>query len=221
MSSSASDSLFPAAVVSTHPRANADSCLSPARVEDDDLMAAIQAGNERALAELLDRHASLVLGIGYRILRDSGEAHELVQDVFLHTYRKCQLFDPRKGTVRSWLARITCRRALDRRKYLTLHGFYDDRNLNDFMDVLDAAIDLEHKAELGRYGQALKKAFQELSVRERVTLELYFFEGYTLREISERFNESLGNTRHHYHRALERLRTSVYVSSLRDQPHDQ
>ena len=86
-------------------------------------MLRVQSGDEAALAQLLERHARLVLGIGYRILRDAGEAQELVQDVFLVAYRKCRLFDPQRGSFRAWLGRIAYRRALDRREYLNLHRF--------------------------------------------------------------------------------------------------
>jgi RNA polymerase sigma-70 factor (ECF subfamily) len=65
----------------------------------------------------------------------------------------------------------------------------------------------------------LRRAFEELSEKQRQTLTLYFFEGYTLREISQRLNESLANIRHYYYRGLERLKASVDVRSLKgDQP---
>lgn len=178
-------------------------------------MVRVQAGDEAALGTLLDRYARLVLGIGYRILRDPGEAQELVQDVFLHAYRKCQLFDPQKGAFRSWIVCITCHRALERREYLTLHRFYDHRNLDDFADVFQAATNLEHEAEIEQYGQILRKAFEELNERQHRTVQMYFFEGYTLREISERLNESLPNTRHYYYRALEHLRSTVAINSIK------
>jgi RNA polymerase sigma-70 factor, ECF subfamily len=180
-------------------------------------MVRVQAGDEAALGLLLDRHARLVLGIGFRILRDIGEAQELVQDVFLHAFRKCQLFDPRRGTVRSWLIRITCHRALDRREYLNVRRFYDHRNLDEFGDVFQSAVDLEYQIQISRSEEALRTAFAELSENQRATLQLYFFEGYTLREISERLGETLVNVRHHYYRALSRLKASAELSSLKDE----
>jgi RNA polymerase sigma-70 factor, ECF subfamily len=180
-------------------------------------MARVQAGDEVALGQLLDRHARLVLGIGCRILRDIGEAQELVQDVFLHAFRKCQLFDPRRGTVRGWLIRIACHRALDRREYLNLRRFYDHRNLDEFADVFQTAVDLEYQAQLGRSEEALRAAFAELTDNQRTTLQLYFFEGYTLREISQRLGESLVNVRHHYYRALNRLKISAELKAMKDE----
>jgi RNA polymerase sigma-70 factor, ECF subfamily len=216
VSSPSSDGVFPGPTPWVGARPDEGSPSSAPKSEDEALMARLQAGDEAALGQLLERHARLVLGVGYRILRDPGEAQELVQDVFLHAYRKCHLFDPERGTVRGWLTRITCRRALDRREYLNLRRFYDDRNLDDFVDVFQSAVNLEYQADLSRCERALQKAFKDLSEKQRTTLELYFFEGYTLREISERLNEPLANIRHHYYRALERLRTSVHLDPLKD-----
>ncbi len=215
MSSSASDGVFPATTAWVRPRTEENSSASPSRPEDQTLMARMQAGDEAALGQLLDRYARLVLGIGYRILRDPGEAQELVQDVFLHVYHKNRLFDPQRGTFRSWLIRITCHRALNRREHLNLRRFYDERNLDDFVEVFEAAADLEYQADLSRCEQVLQQAFKDLSENQRKTLELYFFEGYTLREISGRLNESLANVRHYYYRALDRLRASAELNSLK------
>ena len=216
MSSSTPDEVFPSASVWAQPRQDSDASPSSPKSEDEALMVRVQAGDESALGQLLERHSRLVLGIGYRILRDTGEAQELVQDVFLHAYRKCQLFNPERGSFRGWLIRITCRRALDRREYLNLHRFYDDRNLEDFVDVFQATTNLEYQAQLSRSEEALQLAFKDLNEKQRMTLELYFFEGYTLREISERMNESLSNVRHYYYRALDRLKTSTELDSLKD-----
>ena len=40
-------------------------------------------------------------------------------------------------------------------------------------------------------------------------MNLFFFEGYSLKEISVRLDETLGNTRHHYYRGLEKLRELI------------
>jgi RNA polymerase sigma-70 factor (ECF subfamily) len=51
---------------------------------------------------------------------------------------------------------------------------------------------------------------------QRLTLELFYFEGLDLREISEKLNQPLGNSRHHFYRGLERLRKSAFVQRLRE-----
>jgi hypothetical protein len=41
---------------------------------------------------------------GYRVLRDSSEAEDLLQDIFLLLYRKCGTFDSSRGSARSWIS---------------------------------------------------------------------------------------------------------------------
>jgi RNA polymerase sigma-70 factor (ECF subfamily) len=177
--------------------------------DDPSLLTRVKQGDEAALGALLERYGTNILNIGYRVLRDPGEAQELVQEVFLQVYRKCHLYDPQKGSFRCWLVQIAAHRAFDRREYLNLHRFYDDRNLDDFVDVIRSGCNLEYQAEVSETQSELRQALNELSDKQRATLELYFFEGYTLREVSERLNESLGNVRHYYYRALERLKSRV------------
>jgi RNA polymerase sigma-70 factor (ECF subfamily) len=50
---------------------------------------------------------------------------------------------------------------------------------------------------------------------QQQTLELHFFEGYSLREIAEKSGQSIGNVRHHYYRALERLRSNLFSKKQR------
>lgn len=175
-------------------------------------MLRIQNGDEQALGLLLERYAATVLGIGLKVLRDREEAEELVQDVFFQVYRKSQLYDPAKGTARTWLLRTTYHRAFDRREYLQLRRFYDSRSVDDVADQMCAASDVEYEVHINQREAIVRKAFEELTEKQRETLTLFFFEGYTLREISEQLKESLANIRHYYYRGLKHLKSNLDLS---------
>lgn len=209
MSSSASDRSFSAAGVWALKETESDARHASARCKDEVLVARTQAGDEVALGILIERYGRTVLNLGMRVLRDPGEAQELVQDVFIQVYSKCQLFDPTKGSFHAWLIRIASNRAFDRREYLNLHRFYDARNVDDFLEEIQSAMNLEYQAQVSQGEATLRKTFGKLNPKQRETVELYFFEGYTLREISEYTNESFANTRHYYYRALEKLRETL------------
>ncbi|RXH58218.1 hypothetical protein GRAN_1528 [Granulicella sibirica] len=49
-----------------------------------------------------------------------------------------------------------------------------------------------------------------MTADQQQTLELHLFEGYSLREIAEKNGQTLGNVKHHYYRALERLRSHLF-----------
>jgi RNA polymerase sigma-70 factor (ECF subfamily) len=177
-------------------------------------MARLQSNDSSALEILFDRYARLVLSIARGVVRDNGEAEDVVQETFFHLYKKSMLFDGSKGSPKNWILQIALHRALDRKAHLTRRGFYAGTDIGSLGDTLLGETDLEREigAKLNR--AQLEKAFEELPDIQRLTLELFYFEGLNLREISERLNEPLGNTRHHFYRGLERLRKSSFVQRL-------
>src|SRR5215831_5921666 len=92
---------------------------------DEDVMERLRQGHPDALATLFDRFYRLVLKIALRILRDPGEAEDLMQDVFLEIFRKASQFDPAKGSTRTWIVQYAYHRSLSRRQYLAIRKFYD------------------------------------------------------------------------------------------------
>lgn len=183
---------------------------------DEDVMTRLRAGDSGALNFLLDRYSRLVLGVANRILHDRGEAEDVVQDVFLQVYRKASQFDPGRGTAKAWIVQIAFHKSYDRRSHLNRVGFYSDVGVESTCDGLRDKTDLERElgAKLNRV--QIDKALGELSDMQRKTLELYFFEGLTLVDITHKLGESRDNIRHHLYRGLERLRESIFVRQLRD-----
>ena len=183
---------------------------------DEDAMVRLQSNETGALEILFDRYARLVFRIARGVVRDTGEAEDVVQEAFFHVYKKCLLFDKSKGSVKNWILQVALHRALDRKEHLARRGFYLGTDLTSLDDTLLGGTDLEREIGSKLNHARLQKAFAELPDVQRVTLELFYFEGLDLREISERLNEPLGNTRHHFYRGLERLRKSAFVQRLRE-----
>jgi len=182
---------------------------------DEELMLRLRTQDCSALELLFKRHSRLVFGITLRILRNQGECEDVVQDVFFYMYQKSFLFDPAKGSAKGWIVQVAFSRALDRRANLARRAYYSGTNLELVGDTLLGPVDVEREVEARLNRRYLERAFEELPIAQRRTLEMFYFEGLELREISERLNESLGNVRHHFYRGLERLRRNSFVQSMR------
>jgi RNA polymerase sigma-70 factor (ECF subfamily) len=184
---------------------------------DEILIGLICEGDKEALASLFRRYSRLVRSVAARILRDAVEAEDLVQDLFLFIDRKCGLFDSSKSTARSWIVQMTYHRAIERRRYLTTRHFYSQERMQHEAEIVVGrpATESDYSADevFGRNG--LKKVLEGLSEDQRQTLQLHFFEGYTLTEISGKLGQPLGNVRHHYYRALDKLREQMFRTNVR------
>jgi len=82
---------------------------------DEELMVRLQSGDSSALETLFHRYARLVFRIARGVVRDSGEAEDVVQEAFFHLYKKSMLFDRSKGGAKNWIVQIALHRALDKK----------------------------------------------------------------------------------------------------------
>jgi RNA polymerase sigma-70 factor (ECF subfamily) len=199
----------------------ADSIATPQPLEihppsDEELMAGLQAKDATALDALFTRYSRLVFSIALRIVNDRSEAEDVVQEVFFSLYQKAILYDAEKGTAKGWVVQVAFSRARDRRAHLSRRGFYSGTDIDSLHDTLIEQSDVEHDVGVRLDFSHLRCAFEELTVMQRRTLALFYFDGLDLREISERLREPFGNVRHHFYRGLERLRKSPAVKRLRD-----
>jgi RNA polymerase sigma-70 factor (ECF subfamily) len=83
-------------------------------VDDVDLVRAMAAGSQDALATLYDRHAEAVYVAAYRLTSDRQVAEEVVQETFLALWNRAELFDPQAGSLPAWLHTIARNRTVDR-----------------------------------------------------------------------------------------------------------
>ena len=101
-----------------------DSDSNISDLSDEELMQFLKSGRQEALTVLFDRYHHLVFSIALRIVRDPGEAEEVVQIVFLDIFRTAANFDTRKGILKGWLLQFAHHGALHRKRHLVANHFY-------------------------------------------------------------------------------------------------
>jgi RNA polymerase sigma-70 factor, ECF subfamily len=171
---------------------------------DEAVIAHLQAGHGDALGVLFDRYHRLVLHVALKILRDVGEAEDVMQSVFMEIYKVAAQFDPSRGTTKMWVLRYAYHRSMNRRKQLQIRHFYSNTDIAAIQDIMltgETSIAASHEAR-----ELIQRGFQGLNPIQKRVLHLAYFEGLTMKEIAEEMGESLGNVRHHYYRGLDKLR---------------
>ncbi|HEY4241940.1 MAG TPA: sigma-70 family RNA polymerase sigma factor [Kofleriaceae bacterium] len=175
---------------------------APDDAGDAALVAAMAAGDRKALAALYERHAPLLLGLALRIVRDRREAEDLLHDVFLEAWRSARDFDPKRGRVRTWLAIRMRSRALDLQKSARV-----SRSSGD--DGLDVIVDEAERASPDH--ARVRSALAALGPDQRKVLELAYFEGLSCTEIAERVAIPVGTVKSRLAAGLARLRDGLVL----------
>jgi RNA polymerase sigma-70 factor (ECF subfamily) len=177
-------------------------------MEDEHLAQELQRENHEALAVLVDRYQRLVFTIAFRIVRDIGEAEDLVQVVFLEIFRKVRLFDPAKGTFKVWLLRYAYTRSMNRRDQLEHRRFYTSVELDEAGPLAIPSQNLRDGSLTSQEAtRFVQQALDTLNPNQRKAIDLIALEGMTLEEAAITMGHSLAATRNYYYRGIMALRS--------------
>ena len=175
------------------------------------LLRDVARGDRDAFARFYDLHAALVHTFALRILRERGEAEEVVQDVFLQVWRQAETYSRERGTPEAWLITMARSRGIDklrsrrRRDEMVRPADNPDR-LPELAVQESAAGPAEARATLGG-------ALADLPAAQRSVLELAYFDGLTQSEIAARLGEPLGTVKTRMRSGLGRLRGALGAGS--------
>ncbi len=164
-------------------------------------------GDPDAVAELYDRLARPVYSLALRILRNSADAEDIVQDVFSQAWRQAGRYDATRGTVAAWLLTLTRSRAIDRLRARRARP--DDVAAEPDPNVPDAGIAADLQIQSAQQVELVRAALEELPALQRIVLELAYYEGLTHVEIAERLEQPLGTVKTRIRQAMLRLRESL------------
>jgi len=161
-----------------------------------------------AFSLFYDAHAPTVYGLALRIVRNSQEAEDVVQQVFLQVWNKASQYDAKQGSPAAWLMAIARNHAIDKLRSIKskreialeeMEGALFESNSPSLAEPLTSLLDKEKK-------NLVLNALYALSPSQRNAIELAYFEGLTHKEISEKLREPLGTIKTRINLGLKKLK---------------
>jgi len=185
--------------------AEAVSDSPPKSWTEEELLAALGRGDLSALEHVYDSFSTLMFSVALRMLGSRSAAEDLVHDVFLEAWRASSSFDPRRGTLRTWLMVRLRSRALDR-----LRSAGQTRRVDTGGEHLPEPKTVPTEdPELSPDRQAVRGVVGELPTTQRQVIELAYFSGLSASEIAVRIGIPVGTVKSRTAKALAWLRTEV------------
>ncbi len=174
---------------------------------DAELVRLLVAGNHEAMDVIFDRYYSILMRVALRIVRDMGEAEDVVSIAFTDFYRKAELFNAGKGNLRTWLLQYIYGRSINRLRRLKSRSHFDHVDLTE-VDRVQLSVNLGSSFGMSCNEARLfvEQALQSLNEKHRRVIELICIDGLTIAETASMMSESVGNVQHSYYRSLEKLR---------------
>jgi RNA polymerase sigma-70 factor (ECF subfamily) len=194
---------------------------NPARVSDENLIAAARNGDTRAFSSLVRRYEDTVFRFSFKICRDREKAEETLQDTFINVYRKLDSFDG-KSKFSTWLYTIVTNNCLMRRRR---------RKSQDLEESLEAAeetpaqIPVRDRREIARTDvtpadHLLKRELQDLLDSAILALPVEYRLVFVLRDVEGKSTQETAGILHISEEATKsRLRRARAFLRSRLQPY--
>jgi RNA polymerase sigma-70 factor, ECF subfamily len=174
----------------------------------------VARGDGEALAALYDRHSRAIYSLVLRVLGDTREAEEVVQDVFAQAWRQASRYDTSRGAVVAWLLMMARSRAIDRlRARRGLPAAAGD-NESALGVLSDPSAGPERAALTAERCTRVRQALESLPLVQRLAIELAFFEGLTHVEIADRLELPLGTIKTRIRLGLMKLKDAFLETGL-------
>lgn len=183
---------------------------------DEALLAGMVAGHEHAATVFVRRFQRRVFGLALAILADEGRAADAAQEAFVRSWRHAATYDPRRGSVVTWLLSITRNIAID-------HLRMERARPIGCVDVASLGLASEDRPSDEAAAQAdqvqlVVTALSRLPDEQRRALVLAAIGGRSAREISELDDIPLGTAKTRIRTAL--LRVRVLLAEAEGVAHD-
>ena len=181
--------------------------------KDEDLLQEIAKGDTEAFSEFYDRHSRLIYGALLRLLKDTDDAEDILQEVFVQVWRKASTYQPALGSPKNWVVRIAHNRGINlirsirqRAKQAEI-SIPDDDTVALNRELIDDTL-LDNAVSSERM-EMISSAFRDMPADQVKLLEMAFFDGYSHSEISEALKMPLGTVKTRIRSGLLALRQSL------------
>ncbi len=178
------------------------------RASDTALMAGVAIGDQPAVTAFVRRFQSAVFGLAVSITRDAAVAEDVAQEVFLRAWRAAGGYDPRRGSVLTWLLTITRNAAIDAvraRRGTPTESDVLDQLVNDTLQGPDPAESALRRLESERAVERLR----ELAPAQARAVVLAVIGGCTAAEVGRHEGIPLGTAKTRIRTGLRRLREGM------------
>jgi RNA polymerase sigma-70 factor (ECF subfamily) len=175
----------------------------PANLSDVQLLHAIAARDDAALARLYDRYRLILFGLLLRILNSREEAEDVLQEVFLQIWRRAGDFDEARGQAFTWMVTLARSRAIDRLRVINARWRLAASATDEISErVSDSAVNAAESEQR----EIVSVALAQIPDEQRRTLILAYFEGLTQSEIATRLGAPLGTVKTRMRSGMTKLR---------------
>jgi len=172
----------------------------------EQLLARTALQDRAAFERLYQRTSSRLFGLCVRMMRDRGEAEEVLQEAFITVWHRAGTYNPTLASANTWLTTLVRNRIIDR---LRQRRESTSTETLDLEHLPDEAQGPAAHAEASENAVRLERCLDQLDAKYSRSVREAFFTGATYKELAMRTQVPLATMKSWIRRALMQLRTCL------------
>ena len=160
--------------------------------------------DKNGISLIFEHYGPFLLNVIKKVIYDDDMAEDVLMNVLLKVWQKFDQFDAEKGSLFSWLVRITKNSSIDKTRTKDFRLTEESRQGPELLNIaeevsIDDSIDKMY----------IKQLLDQLPQMHRKLIDMSYFEGFTHKEIAQRLDLPLGTVKTRIRLAIKHLRSIV------------
>lgn len=175
----------------------------------DKIIVGVKQNSEKHQNKLYEVYGDFVYNIIKCYYRDTNTIKDIRQEIFLKVYNNIHKYDS-VGSFEGWLRRLSKNFVIDviRKDKLNLHVEYDTEYEKDYTDYQNLS---DYDYEKDERVEEIIKLSKDLTKSYGLVFNMYFLDGMSHKEISQKLNISEGTSKSNLHKAKKKIKQKIKI----------
>lgn len=175
-------------------------------MEQEILLKELLKKDDKSFTILYDNYSKSLYGVIYNLIRNTEEAEDVLQEVFVKIWKNIDSYNESKGRLYTWMLNIARNSSIDKLRSKNFNNSQKNLSTDNFVHVLEDSSKTTHKID----AIGIKEFIMKLKPKCIQIIDLLFFKGYTHQEASEELEIPLGTVKTNNRNCMNELRKMIH-----------
>ena len=175
-------------------------------MEQEELLKELLKKDDKSFTLLYDNYSKSLFGVIYNLIRNTEEAEDVLQEVFVKIWKNIDSYNESKGRLYTWMLNIARNTSIDKLRSKNFNNSQKNLSSDNFVHILEDS----SKATSRIDAIGIKEFIMKLKPKCVQIIDLLFFKGYTQQEASEELEMPLGTVKTNNRNCMNELRKLIH-----------
>lgn len=175
-------------------------------MEQEELIKELLKKDDKSFTLLYDNYSKSLYGVIYNLIRNTEEAEDVLQEVFVKIWKNIDSYNESKGRLYTWMLNIARNTAIDKLRSKNFNNSQKNLSADNFVHVLEDSSRTTSRID----AIGIKEFIMKLKPKCVQIIDLLFFQGYTQQEASDELEMPLGTVKTNNRNCMNELRKMIH-----------